>query len=62
METETFTNLNRAKTLLSILEDEYSIFDTQNPSDKNRREYAEHCGEIYALIESVKCCMDKVTL
>lgn len=62
IETETYKNLNRAKTILSMLEDEYSIFDTNNPTEKDREFYSRHCGEIYALIAIVKESIDKVVV
>lgn len=55
-----FNDVIRAKTLLSMLEDGYSIFDTQNPTAENRAAYSEHCGEIYAVVEIVKDCVDKI--
>ncbi len=53
-----FTELSRARTLLDLLEEYFSVFDTQNPSESNRTDYASHCGEIYALIDSIKKAID----
>ena len=58
--TEIMSNANKASALLRILDNDYSIFDTQNPSDTEKQTYASGCGEIYVFLEFIEECISNI--
>lgn len=58
---EIMSNVNKAKTLLRILDDDYMVLDTSQPSEAERNSYSKGCGEVYVFLGFIEDCINHIS-
>jgi hypothetical protein len=49
--------LDKANCIIDTLLEDYSILDTQNPTDEDKKKYSMDCGRIHSLISLASDCV-----